>query len=281
VGDVLLSVRLNAGYPGKPSVLRNLSVELSRGEILGLVGRSGCGKSTLALAILRLLSLKRGQFSGSILFNGSDLLSCDERTMRQLRGKENALVLQSPVSSLNPALKIGTQMKEAWSVHRSGERDECRRAILDALDNVSLPEPESYLNRYPSELSVGQAQRVLIAMAILHRPLLLIADEPTSALDVITQAEILRLFDSLRRRFQMSILYISHDLLSVATISDRVAVMEQGEIVECNSTQAIFHDPQHPYTQKLIQSLPVPSPNALFGAASLGYASAAKAGELK
>ena len=258
MSDTLLSLRLDAGYPGKPAVLRNLSLDLRRGEILGLVGRSGCGKSTLALAILRLLNLKRGHLTGSIHFNGADLLSASERQMRQLRGKQIGLVLQSPIAALNPALKIGTQLNEAWNIHQAGSREQCRRAILDALENVSLPEAESFLHRYPSELSVGQAQRILIAMAILHRPPLLIADEPTSALDLITQSEILQLFARLSRMLTMSILYISHDLLSVATISDRVAVMEQGEIVECRSALEIFTSPQHPYTRKLIQSLPVP-----------------------
>ncbi len=255
--DVLLSLRLNAGYPGKPAVLHNLSLDLARGEILGLVGRSGCGKSTLALAILRLLNLKRGQVTGAICFNGIDLLSASEREMRRLRGREIGLVLQSPISSLNPALKIGTQLKEAWKVHRTGARQVCQEAVLEALENVSLPDGETFLKRYPSELSVGQAQRILIAMAILHRPPLLIADEPTSALDLITQSEILQLFARLSRKLAMSILYISHDLLSVATISDRVAVMEQGEIVECRPTREIFSSPQHAYTRRLIASLPV------------------------
>lgn len=255
--DVLLSLRLNAGYPGKPAVLHNLSLDLARGEILGLVGRSGCGKSTLALAILGLLNLKRGQVTGAIHFNAIDLLSASEREMRRLRGKEIGLVLQSPISSLNPALKIGTQLKEAWKVHRTGSREECQEAVLEALGNVSLPDGETFLKRYPSELSVGQAQRILIAMAILHRPPLLIADEPTSALDLITQSEILQLFARLSRKLAMSILYISHDLLSVATISDRVAVMEQGEIVECRPTREIFSSPQHAYTRRLIDSLPV------------------------
>ena len=254
----LLSLHLDATYPGKPAVLRNLSLEVHRGEILGLVGRSGCGKSTLALAILRLLDLKRGQVTGSIHFNGRELLSLSERKMRQLRGKELGLVLQSPMSSLNPALRIGTQLTEAWKAHDRGPREECHRALLEALENVSLPDAESFLPRYPSELSVGQAQRVLIAMAILHRPSLLIADEPTSALDLITQADILRLFADLSRKLTMSILYISHDLLSVAMISHRVAVMEQGEIVECGSTREIFSAPRQAYTRKLIQSLPVP-----------------------
>lgn len=254
--EPLLALRLNVSYPGKPGVLRDLSLEINRGEILGLVGQSGCGKSTLALAILRLLHLKRAEATGSIHFNGRDLFSLREREMRQLRGKEIGLVLQSPMSSLNPALRIGTQLAEAWNVHRSGSRDECRQALLEAMENVSLADATAFLERYPAQLSVGQAQRVLIAMAILHRPLLLIADEATSALDLITQSEILELFAGLSRKLNMSILYISHDLLSVGTISHRVAVMEQGEIVECRTTPEIFKDPRHPYTQKLIRSLP-------------------------
>jgi ABC-type dipeptide/oligopeptide/nickel transport system ATPase component len=161
------------------------------------------------------------------------------------------------MSSLNPALRIGTQLAEAWKVHQSGSAEQCQQALREALQNVSLPGEQEFLRRYPSQLSVGQAQRVLIAMAVLHRPPLLIADEPTSALDLITQAEILQLFASLSAKFGISILYISHDLLSVATIAHRVAVMHQGQIVECRRTADLFQNPSHPYTQQLIRSLPV------------------------
>ena len=257
VQQPLLSLRLSVSYPGKTGVLRDLSLDLRRGEILGLVGQSGCGKSTLALAILRLLHLKNAKAEGSIVFNGRDLMLLKDREMRSLRGKELALVLQSPMSSLNPALRIGTQLEEAWQVHKRSTREECTHALLQTLEEVSLPADESFLRRYPSQLSVGQAQRVLIAMAVLHRPALLIADEPTSALDIITQAEILQLFSRLSRKLGTAILYISHDLLSVATISQRVAVMEHGEIVECRDTADLFASPVHDYTQKLIAALPV------------------------
>lgn len=253
----LLSVRLSASYPGKMRVLRDLSLEVKRGEILGLVGQSGCGKSTLALAILKLLHLKSAKAAGSIFFNGRDLMQFKEREMRALRGKEMALVLQSPMSSLNPALRIGTQLEEAWNIHKRSAREERSRALVDTLKNVSLPVDAGFLRRFPSELSVGQAQRVLIAMAILHRPSLLIADEPTSALDIITQAEVLELFSSLSQKLGMAILYISHDLLSVASISRRVAVMHEGEIVECSETAELFSNPLHPYTSKLISALPL------------------------
>jgi peptide/nickel transport system ATP-binding protein len=263
----LLSLRLSVDYPGKPGVLRDLALDVGRQEILGLVGQSGCGKSTLALAILKLLYLKRAQARGSIHFNGRDLMALGEREVRSLRGKEIGLILQSPISSLNPALRIGTQLAEAWKVHQRGSAEECRQALRDALQNVSLPGEQDFFRRYPSQLSVGQAQRVLIAMALIHRPPLLIADEPTSALDLITQAEILQLFSSLSAKFGISILYISHDLLSVATIAHRVAVMHQGEIVECRRTAELFKNPSHPYTQQLIRSLPVVPQ---FAAASVG-----------
>jgi ABC-type dipeptide/oligopeptide/nickel transport system ATPase component len=253
----LLSLRLTVDYPSKPAVLRDVALELRRGEILGLVGQSGSGKSTLALAILRLLGLRGGVAHGSISFEGHDLLTLSERGMRELRGRRIALVLQSPLSALNPALRIGTQLKEAWRAHSGSDRDACHQAIVEALASVSLHEGEAFLRRFPSEVSVGQAQRVLIAMAILHRPSLLIADEPTSALDAITQAEVLALFSSLNRKLGTAVLYISHDLLSVAALCHRIAILEAGEIVETASSERIFTLPAHPYTQRLISALPV------------------------
>jgi peptide/nickel transport system ATP-binding protein len=263
--DTLLSIRLSARYGSKPDVLREVSFSIDRGEILGLVGPSGCGKSTLSLAILRLLHLKRGEARGSIAFQGRDLMQLREREMRALRGKEIGLVLQSPLASLNPALRIGTQLEEAWRAHVRGPRAEGQVAIRQMLNTVSLPSDEEFLRRYPSQVSVGQAQRVLIGMAVLHHPALLLADEPTSALDPVTQAEILKLFADLSRRFDMSILYISHDLLSVAAISDRVAVLSAGQIVECAETAQVFRNPQHPYTRALVASIPLQALNDLAG----------------
>lgn len=255
--EPLLSLRLSASYPGRAGVLKDAALEMRRGEVLGLVGESGCGKSTLALALLKLLHLKHGRIEGVLRLNGRDLMLLKEREMRVLRGREIALVLQSPMSALNPALRIGTQLREAWKAHESGSRAQAEKAVREALENVSLPGDAAFLRRFPAELSVGQAQRVLIAMAILHRPALLIADEATSALDLITQAEILALFGVLSRKLGMSILYISHDLFSVVTICHRVAVMEQGTVVECRATEDIFLRPAHPYTRKLIAALPV------------------------
>src|SRR5260221_9450268 len=254
--DPLLSTRVTLGYKNKPSVLHDLHIELQRGEVLGLVGNSGSGKSSLALAILGLLSMKGGTATGSILFNDRELLTLKESEWRKLRGREISFVPQSPMSSLNPALRIGTQMTEAWKLHQRGGKSECRQAIAQAMQDVSLPATDEWLRRYPSEISVGQAQRVIIAMAILHRPSLLIADEPTSALDTITQAEILKLLAGLNRELNMAILYISHDLLSLATLCHRIAILHEGQIVESGSPNQIFGSPRHEYTQRLVDALP-------------------------
>jgi ABC-type dipeptide/oligopeptide/nickel transport system ATPase component len=252
-----LSLRLSVDYTTKPGVLRDVSLEMREGEVLGLIGHSGSGKSTIALSILRLLALKGGQATGSIYLRGRDLMRATEAEMRSLRGREVGLVLQSPLSSLNPALRIGTQLREAWRAHAAGSGEICRQCLREGLRSVSLPDDDEFLKRYPSQLSVGQAQRVLIAMSILHRPSLLIADEPTSALDPITQSEILALFATLNRERDMAILYISHDLLSVASICHRVAILHEGEIVECAPPRDVFNRPSHPYTQRLVASLPL------------------------
>jgi ABC-type glutathione transport system ATPase component len=252
----LLSAQLTVRYAGKQPVLRDVKFEIQSGEVLGLVGQSGSGKSTLAMAILGLLEKKRAHAEGSIRFQGSDLLHLSEGDLRSLRGRTISLVLQSPLSSLNPALKIRTQLKEAWRAHAAGANVDCKNAIRASLRSVSLPDDDEFLRKYPSQMSVGQAQRVLIAMAVMHRPALLIADEATSALDVITQAEILTLFRELNRSTGTAILYISHDLASVAGICDRIAILHEGEIVECDTTEQIFTQPRHEYTQKLMAALP-------------------------
>jgi ABC-type dipeptide/oligopeptide/nickel transport system ATPase component len=179
-----------------------------------------------------------------------------EPDLRALRGRKLALVLQSPLSSLNPALKIRTQLKEAWRAHASGSKSECQAAIRAALESVSLPSTDEFLRKYPSQMSVGQAQRVLIAMAVMHHPALLIADEATSALDVITQSEILTLFRDLNHRTGMAILYISHDLASVGSICDRIAILHEGQIVESGTTQQVLTNPQHEYTRRLMTAMP-------------------------
>jgi ABC-type dipeptide/oligopeptide/nickel transport system ATPase component len=268
--DVLLSAHLWLSYRNKPPVLRDVDLDIRRGEVLGLVGQSGSGKSTLALAILGLLDKKQIHVEGTVGFDGSDLLRVSEPDMRALRGRKLALVLQSPLSSLNPALKIRTQLKEAWRAHASGSKSECLAAIRAALESVSLPSSDEFLRKYPSQMSVGQAQRVLIAMAVMHRPALLIADEATSALDVITQSEILALFRELNRSTGMAILYISHDLASVAGICDRIAILHEGQIVESGTAHQVLTDPQHEYTRRLMAAMPrMPQPTAVGKAASL------------
>jgi ABC-type glutathione transport system ATPase component len=258
----LLSAQITVRYPGKAPVLSGVSLDIERGEVVGLVGQSGSGKSTLALAILGLLGRQRAIVEGTIIFQGTDLLAMRERDLRDLRGRSLSLVLQSPLASLNPALQIRTQLREAWRAHSASgnaRNEHCDQAIHAALKSVSLPTPQDdpdFLRKRASQLSVGQAQRVLIAMAILHRPALLIADEATSALDVITQSEILELFGRLNRETGMSILYISHDLPSVAGICQRIAILHEGQIVESGTTEQIFTSPVHAYTRRLMDALP-------------------------
>lgn len=254
--DVVLTAQISVRYGDRTPVLRNISLEIRRGEVLGLVGQSGSGKSTLAMAILGLLDRHSVRAEGVIRFEGCDLLALGERGLRGLRGRKIALVLQSPLSSLNPALKIRTQLREAWRAHAVGSNAVCEGAIRTALQSVSLPFSDEFLRKYPAQMSVGQAQRVLIAMAVMHRPALLIADEATSALDVITQSEILALFRELNRNFGMAILYISHDLASVAGICDRIAILHDGQIAETGTTEQVLTSPRHEYTQRLMAAMP-------------------------
>jgi len=254
--NVLLSAHVSIAYADRPAVLHDVELQIHRGEVLGLIGQSGSGKSTLALAILGLLDRKRVRPEGTIQFEGCELLHLRESDLRSLRGRKIALVLQSPLSSLNPALKIRTQLTESWRAHASGSKSDCDRTIREALESVSLPSTDEFLRKYPSQMSIGQAQRVLIAMAVMHRPALLIADEATSALDVITQSEILSLFRQLNRNSEMAILYISHDLASVAGICDRVAILHQGCIVETGETLQVLTRPQNEYTRRLMAAMP-------------------------
>lgn len=249
----LLEARITVDYPNKPGALHEVQFEIGTGEILGLVGESGSGKSTIALALLRLLEHKGATVTGEVLFDGRDLLTLRPGEMRKIRGREIALVLQSPLASLNPALRIGTQMAEAWRAHASSK--DWRSRALELFERVSLPAEEAFLERYPRQLSVGQAQRVLIAMAVLHKPRLLIADEPTSALDAVTQSEILDLFKSLNRELNMAMLFVSHDLLAVAALCSRMAILQKGRIVESGLTGDVFRDPRSDDTRALLEAV--------------------------
>jgi ABC-type glutathione transport system ATPase component len=237
-------------------VLRDASIEVFPGEIVGLVGQSGSGKSTLALATLRLLDHTGARVGGRIELLGQDLTCCNERQLRDIRGRLASLIPQSPATALNPALRIGTQLREAWRAHSSEPWSNREEFITQLLTTAGLPPQEGFLKTFPSELSVGQAQRVLIIMALLHSPPLLIADEPTSALDVITQREVLDLLVRIGKEHNMGILFISHDFLTIAAVCDRLAILHAGEIVECGPVKRVLAAPQHPYTKQLIAAVP-------------------------
>lgn len=255
IADPLLSLNLSVDYPGKSGVLQDLRLDVQRGEILGLVGESGCGKSTLALAILGLLDRRSVKVRGDAIFEGRNLAALNDSQMRTVRGRAISLVFQSPMDSLNPCLRIGTQLREAWIAHRPKQPEEWRANVEESFSQVRLPTDPLFLQRLPSQLSVGQAQRVLIAMAMLHRPALLIADEPTSALDLITGAEVLRLFTEINAKFQTSILFITHDLRAVAAICHRAGILHEGQLVELETPAKLFAAPRHPYAKHFVGSL--------------------------
>ena len=233
----LLEVDISVDYPGRRDVLEGVRFSIGRGEIAGLIGESGSGKSTLALAVMRLLELRGGRIRGSIRLEGCDLMACSAKALRAIRGKEIGLVLQSPMSALNPALRIETQLREVWRAHASGSWRSAREAVRDLLLRMGLPADEPFLRRYPRQISVGQAQRVAIAMAVMRRPKLLIADEPTSALDRASRGGILDLFESLNAERGVSILYVSHDLPSVERLCHTVGVLDRGRLVRWGAKQ--------------------------------------------
>jgi len=236
----LLALDISVGYRNKPNVLSGIALRVEFGEIFGLVGESGSGKSTVALAILRLLENRGGKIAGSIVFDGCDLMRSRPAELRRLRGRRIALVPQSPMSALNPALSLDAHFREAWRAHsRTPWRTE-RPRVTELLDQMELPADGAFLRRYPHQVSVGQAQRVLVAMAVLHRPSLLIADEPTSALDPNSQRGIVELLGRLNRESGMAILYISHDLPSVSALCRRVAVLRGGRLVASGPTETIL-----------------------------------------
>jgi peptide/nickel transport system ATP-binding protein len=253
--NALLALKLSVGYSRDQQVLRDVSLDIAPGEIVGLVGRSGSGKSTLALAILGLLDPRRARVTGSVWFDGRDLLRCSERELRSIRGRKIGLVFQSAFESLNPNLRIGSQLKESWRAHEKGDWSRETARVIETLRSLGLDCDESFLHRYPGQISVGQAQRVLVAMSAMHRPPLLIVDEPTSALDAIAQAELLGLFRRLNRDFNGAMLYISHDLSTVASLCSRVCILDAGEVIESGTPEQIFSMPSQPFTRRLVGAL--------------------------
>ena len=263
-----LAVRFEGG--GAPvDAVRGVSFAIARGETVALVGESGSGKSVTALSVLQLLPPTARHPSGSIRFDGRELIGAPEATLREVRGDRAAMIFQEPMTSLNPLHRVGRQIGEIVTLHRRVSEAEVRARTLELLRQVGLDEPERRISAYPHELSGGQRQRVMIAMALANEPDLLIADEPTTALDVTIQAQILALLRALRAKSQMALLLITHDLGVVRKMADRVCVMRGGEIVEQGPAERIFAAPQHPYTRHLIDSEPKGRPAPVAGDAPI------------
>jgi len=236
-------------------LVKNISLCLKKGKTTCIVGESGSGKSLTALSVMQLLSSQLSM-SGSIIFEGLNLVNLTKEEVRKKRGKDIAMIFQEPMTSLNPVLTIGYQIKEAISVHENLLKAELNKRVEELLDIVGIPIDR--INSYPDELSGGQRQRVMIAMAISCSPKLLIADEPTTALDVTVQAQILNLLSGLKLKFEMTMLFITHDFGVVEDIADDVAVMYQGEIVEQGTVLNVLKKPKHPYTKALLDCVPDP-----------------------
>ena len=238
------------------TVVSDISFSVKKNEIVGLVGESGSGKSVTSLAVLGLLPKAITKITGRIDFNGTDLLSCTEKSFQRIRGKKIAMIFQEPMSSLNPTLSCGSQVAEVLQQHTTCTKQEIKETVLSLFEKVKLPSPAQIFTAYPHEISGGQQQRVMIAMAIACQPALLIADEPTTALDVTVQKEIIQLLKSLQQETGMGILFISHDLALVSEIADRVVVMHQGKQVEEGPVAQVFKHSKAPYTKALIASKP-------------------------
>jgi len=245
---------LSIAFSGR-TVVHDVGLTLERGEALGVVGESGCGKSVTFLASLGLLPGK-AKATGRVRLAGEDILNGPAPALERIRGRRIAMIFQDPSSALNPVLRIGYQLGEALQLHRGLAGEAARQEAKRLLDDVGIPDAANRLNAYPHEMSGGQNQRVMIAMALAGEPDMLIADEPTTALDATVQAQILALIDRIRRDRGMAVVLVSHDLGAIASVCERVAVMYAGRIVEMNTKDAIFDHPRHPYTRGLLAALP-------------------------
>jgi oligopeptide/dipeptide ABC transporter ATP-binding protein len=242
---------------GVVKAVDGVDFSIARGEVLGLVGESGCGKSVTSFSIMRLISLPGKIIDGKIIFEGRDLVQLSENEMVDIRGNRISMIFQQPQSSLNPVFKVGDQVAEVLRIHQHMDKSHAWEKAVDLLRLVGIPDPQKKAHAYPHEMSGGQAQRVMIAMALALNPQLLIADEPTTALDVTIQAQILDLMRALRTELNTAVILITHDLGVIAEMADNVAVMYAGRIVEQADVKILFASPLHPYTQGLIASIPV------------------------
>lgn len=241
---------------GSLSAVRNLSFSLKKGETVCIVGESGCGKSISSLAIMGLLPSNGRISNGSVHFEGQDISKFKPEQMRKIRGNKISMIFQEPMTALNPVFTIGFQLREPLRIHQGLSKKEATKLGIELLDQVGLSLPEERMKQYPHELSGGMRQRVMIAIALACHPQILIADEPTTALDVTIQAQILDLINDLKKRLNTGVVMITHDMGVVAETADRVVVMYAGEIVEDGTVEEIFKNPQHPYTQGLLASVP-------------------------
>ena len=259
--DILLQVKDLKTYfyteDGLVKAVDGVDFTVRKGEVVGLVGESGCGKSVTSLSVMGLIAPPGRIVSGEILFDGQDLLKISEPEMDSLRGRRISMIFQQPQSSLNPVFTTGDQIGEVMEIHTNENKASILRRTLDLFHQVGIPDYENKIKAYPHEMSGGQAQRVMIAMALAMKPAILIADEPTTALDVTIQAQILKLIQDMRAELDTAVILITHDLGVVAEMADWVAVMYAGVIVEQASVQHLFKRPLHPYTQGLLRSVPV------------------------
>ncbi len=254
-----LSVRFLLGEGGR-QILHDVDLEVRRGETVALVGESGSGKSVTAMSILRLFEAGTVRLAGKIVFEGRNLLQLSEAEIRRVRGNRIAMIFQEPMTALNPVYTIGDQIMEPLLLHQGMAKQAAHRRAIDLLDRCGIPEPDHRIDSFPHQLSGGQRQRAMIAMALACDPALLIADEPTTALDVTIQAQILELLADIQRQSGMAVLLISHDLNMVEKVAHRVSIMQAGRIVEQGETANLFRQPRHPYTKKLLDSIPKPKP---------------------